>query len=118
MRKSVDWIQRHIFPGSLLPSLAAMQKSLWKSSTLGIQQMEDLAPSYCETLSRWRERFNRNSDQISKMGFSPRFIRKWNYYLAYCEAAFRTRNITVAQILFSRPNNRELDRPGIRVQEA
>ena len=61
--------------------------------------------SYAATLKMWREEFNRNHAKVVALGFDEPFIRKWNYYLSYCEAAFRMRNIAVAQVVLTRPNN-------------
>lgn len=107
-RKNVDWIQKHIFPGSLLPSVAVIQKAVNKTGTLCLHHFEDITPHYVKTLSEWRENFNRKTKDIYKLGFNDRFIRKWNYYWSYCEAAFKTRNISVAQAVYSRPNNPNL----------
>ena len=63
-----------------------------------------MGTDYAKTLLIWRENFNRNLDKVRALGFDDTFIRKWHYYLSYCEAAFRTRNITVAQAIYVRPN--------------
>lgn len=107
-RKNVDWIQKHIFPGSLLPSMQMIQQSLRQTGTLMLHDYEDMTPSYAQTLNIWRERFNHNIEAVRSLGFDDTFIRKWNYYKCYCEAAFRTRNISVVQAVFTRPNNRSL----------
>jgi len=104
-RKNVDFIQKHIFPGSLLPSLHAIQQAIYNSGILCVFDYEDIAMSYARTLKLWREAFNRNHDRVIAMGFDEAFIRKWNYYLSYCEAAFSMRNIAVAQVVLARPNN-------------
>ena len=104
-RKNIDWIQKHIFPGSLLPSFEIIQNSLRKTGTLGLFDYEDMTKHYVKTLEMWHENFNLRSDDILRLGFNPTFMRKWNYYWCYCIAAFRTRNIAVAQMVFSRPNN-------------
>ncbi len=104
-RKNMDWIQKHIFPGSLLPSLAVIQKTVNKTGSLNLYHLEDLGAHYARTLVIWREKFNHNLDGVRDLGFDEAFIRKWNYYLSYCEAAFSTRNISVAQAIFVRPNS-------------
>ncbi len=104
-RKNVDWIQKHIFPGSLLPSLHVIQKSLRRTGQLMLHDYEDMTPSYVRTLYLWRENFNRDLGAVRALGFDDEFIRKWNYYKSYCEAAFKTRNISVVQAVFTRPNN-------------
>jgi cyclopropane-fatty-acyl-phospholipid synthase len=60
---------------------------------------------YARTLRLWYDRFNANLDGVRQLGFSETFIRKWNYYLCYCEAAFAMRNINVMQMVYTRPNN-------------
>lgn len=104
-RKNVDFIQKHVFPGSLLPSLRAIQQAIHNSGILCVFDYEDISFSYVKTLRMWREEFNRNRVKVEAMGFDEKFIRKWNYYLSYCEAAFRMRNISVAQVVLARPNN-------------
>jgi len=104
-RKNVDFIQKHIFPGSLLPSLRVIQNAIHQGGILGVFDYEDITFSYVRTLRLWREEFNRNRSKVVALGFNESFIRKWNYYLSYCEAAFRMRNIAVAQVVLSRPNN-------------
>ena len=105
MRKSVDWIKKHIFPGGQLPSIKALLDSASATGDLYLQHLENFGLHYARTLNIWRERFNRQKDAVVALGFDSRFIRKWNYYLAYCEAAFETRNINVSQLVLSRPNN-------------
>jgi cyclopropane-fatty-acyl-phospholipid synthase len=105
LRRGVDWIQKHIFPGSLLPSIGAMNKAINNTGDLTLIDLKDLGQDYARTLATWRENFNRAKDQIEKIGFDDPFQRKWNYYLSYCEAAFAMRNINVMQLLYSRPNN-------------
>jgi cyclopropane-fatty-acyl-phospholipid synthase len=108
MRRGVDWIQKHIFPGSLLLSVGRVNEMLNRSGDLFLHDLEDLGVSYARTLQEWWTRFNEQSAEVRAQGFDERFIRKWNYYLQYCEAAFRQRNITVVQAIYTRPNNRHL----------
>ena len=105
MRKSVDWIKKHIFPGGQLPSIKALIDSANATGDLYLHHLENFGLHYAKTLQLWRDRFNRQKDAVMELGFDSRFMRKWNYYLAYCEAAFATRNINVAQMILSRPNN-------------
>lgn len=105
LRRGVDWIQKHIFPGSLLPSVGAMNKAINNTGDLTLIDLKDLGQHYARTLAAWRENFNRAKEQVEKIGFDDSFRRKWNYYLSYCEAAFAMRNINVMQLLYSRPNN-------------
>ncbi len=104
-RRNVDWIQKHVFPGSLLPSFAVLQRAVNRTGDLCLHDFEDMTQSYARTLRQWFDNFNGRLDEARSLGLSEAFIRKWNYYLCYCEAAFRMRNIAAAQIVFSRPNN-------------
>jgi cyclopropane-fatty-acyl-phospholipid synthase len=105
-RKNMDWIQKHIFPGSLLPSMSIIQKAITRTGGLNLYHFEDIGPHYAATLDMWHANFNKNLDSVRSLGFDEHFIRKWNYYLSYCQAAFNTRNISVAQAVYSRPNTR------------
>ncbi len=108
LKSRCDWIQKHIFPGSLLPSLEAMQIALRESSDLEIEEVVNIGPHYAPTLAEWRKRFNRNISKVLKLGFDQRFIRAWNYYLCYCESAFATRTLNVLHLTLTRPNNQLL----------
>jgi len=105
LRTGVDWIQKHIFPGSLLPSVAAINKSINSTSNMALVDLKDIGLHYAKTLQLWHEQFNKNLHDVKKLGFNDTFIRKWNYYLCYCEAAFTMRNIHVMQLVYARPNN-------------
>lgn len=105
LRKGVDWIQKHIFPGSLLPSVAAINGAINRTGDLTMVDLKDLGLHYAQTLKLWFDQFNANLSTIKALGFDDTFIRKWNYYFCYCEAAFATRNINVMQLVYSRPNN-------------
>jgi cyclopropane-fatty-acyl-phospholipid synthase len=103
-KDGVDFIQKHIFPGSLLPSTTAMTNAC-KKTELQIINFRDIGVHYAKTLRLWRERFFSNIDKVKELGFDDVFIRKWNYYLCYCEAAFIERNISDIQVTFTKPNN-------------
>lgn len=105
LRKGVDWIQKYIFPGSLLPSMGRIHQAINNTSDLTLIDLKDFGLDYARTLSLWQEQFNQNLTEVKKLGFNDTFIRKWNYYFSYCEAAFTMRNIHVMQMVFSRPNN-------------
>ncbi|RZL45849.1 MAG: class I SAM-dependent methyltransferase [Pedobacter sp.] len=107
LRKGVDWIQKHIFPGSLLPSVAVINKAINNTSDLTLVDLKDLGLDYARTLKLWYTEFNHKLNEVKALGFDERFIRKWNYYLNYCEAAFEMRNINVMQMVYTRPNNTE-----------
>lgn len=108
LKRSVDWIQRHIFPGSLLLSVGRINQVLFETSNLFLHDLEDLGNDYARTLAKWHHNFNAQGDQVRALGFDEGFIRSWNYYLKYCEAAFATRNISVVQAIYTRPNNKSL----------
>ena len=105
-KSSVDWIQTYIFPGSLLPSIGRMNQAINKVSDLHLVNARDIGPHYAKTLRIWRERFFNNIKEIKKLSFDDRFIRRWDYYLSYCEAAFISRNISDVQLTWLRPNNK------------
>lgn len=104
-RKGIDWMRKHIFPGGALPSIAAINRAINQTGDLHLHHLEEMGLHYARTLARWRENFNHQLDAVFAQGFDERFIRKWRYYLTYCEAAFRLRNITVVQAVYTRPNN-------------
>ena len=105
MKNSVDFIQKHIFPGSQLPSVHKLSDSFFKMGQFDIVNLYDFGSDYARTLDLWQVKFNERYDSIEKLGFDQRFKRKWNYYFSYCSAAFAMKNISVVQILFSKPNN-------------
>jgi cyclopropane-fatty-acyl-phospholipid synthase len=105
LRRGVDWIQKHIFPGSLLPSVAAINRAVNRTGDLSLVDLKDIGLHYAKTLHAWHERFNARLDEVRGLGFDEAFIRKWNYYLCYCEAAFAMRNIYVMQMVYTRANN-------------
>jgi cyclopropane-fatty-acyl-phospholipid synthase len=108
-RRGVDFIQKHIFPGSLLLSFNRVNDLLSRRGGFVLHDAEDLGPDYARTLREWRTRFEAKRDEVGALGFDGRFIRKWRYYLAYCEAAFAQRNISVVQAVYTRPNNLSLN---------
>jgi cyclopropane-fatty-acyl-phospholipid synthase len=109
LKKNVDWIQKHIFPGSLLLSVGRINEVLKKTGDLFMHDLEDLGADYARTLSTWYDNFNAVLDEVRPLGFDEPFIRSWNYYLKYCEAAFASRNISVVQAIYTRPNNTTLN---------
>ena len=104
-RHGVDFIQKHIFPGSLLLSLNRVNDHLARAGGFVLHGVEDMGHDYALTLRAWHENFRRQLDAVRTLGFDDRFIRKWSYYLGYCEAAFALRNISVVQTLHTRANN-------------
>lgn len=104
-RRGVDYIQKHIFPGSLLLSLNRVNDLLARNGGFVLHAMDDLGHDYVQTLRAWSTNFRANLERVRALGFDDRFVRKWNYYLGYCEAAFAMRNISVVQTLHTRANN-------------
>ncbi len=99
--KSTDFIQQYIFPGGLLPSPSAFREAAAKVGLKVINEL-DFGLDYAETLRRWRERFLAADGAVRKLGFDTRFMRIWEFYLGYCEAAFATRNTSVMQFTLQR----------------
>jgi cyclopropane-fatty-acyl-phospholipid synthase len=105
-RRSVDFIQRHIFPGSTIPSVTAILDSTTRATDLRLVHLEDIGPHYATTLRRWRESLLANLDAVRALGYPERFIRMWEFYLCYCEGGFEERALGDVQMLFARPGNR------------
>lgn len=108
VRRGVDWTQKHIFPGSLIPSIGALTDAARSSSRFQLFSLHDMGTEYARTLKEWRDRFNGNFPKLSRLGFDERFGRAWNYYFSYCEAAFAERHISVVQMVYTRPNNTDI----------
>jgi cyclopropane-fatty-acyl-phospholipid synthase len=111
LRRGTDFIQRHIFPGSLLNSIGRVNTALNRTGDLFLHDLDDMGPYYARTLHVWRDNFRRVLESVRAQGFDETFIRKWDYYLAYCEAAFATRHISVVQAVYTRADNETLDLP-------
>ncbi len=108
--KSTDFIQKYIFPGGHLPSVGKVLEVTSRHTRLNLLHMEEFAEDYAKTLRLWDENFSAKLSEVKKLGFDEYFIRMWKMYLSYCEAAFVTRNIGLVQMVFSRDQNRELNR--------
>ena len=105
-RKSVDFIQRYIFPGSCIPSVTAMNDSITRASDLKLAHLEDIGPHYATTLRTWRENFFRNIEAVRALGYPEDFIRMWEFYLCYCEGGFAERALGDVHMLLAKPGNR------------
>lgn len=101
-RRHDDWIRRYIFPGSLLPSVEALQKAMTKASSLRLSALDEIGPHYATTLQAWRTRFLSRLVDVRRLGYDEHFVRTWDFYLAYCEAAFRARSLRDVQLVLSR----------------
>lgn len=104
--RSVDFIQRYIFPGGCLPSVSSMLGAVGRTTDLRLVHVEDMAPHYAETLRRWNRRFHERLNDVRRLGYDDRFIRLWRFYLCYCEALFDERHIGVVQLQFDKPDCR------------
>jgi len=105
-RRSVDFIKRYIFPGSCIPSVAALTESIARAGDLRVFDMEDIGPHYATTLAHWRQNFRASLPRIRALGYDEHFIRMWEYYLCYCEGGFTERAIGDVQMLLVKPGNR------------
>jgi len=101
-RNSVDFIQKYIFPGGMLPSMPVLKEQIEKQG-LNVLKSIEFGESYSQTCRRWHETFNDKWDQVSDMGFDDRFRRMWNFYLTSCASTFRFKNCDVTQITIERP---------------
>ncbi len=102
-KNGVDFIQKYIFPGGMLPSPTILRQQIDQAG-LNVVRSKEFGKSYDLTLRRWFDTFNDKWDQISEMGFDERFRRMWNYYLTACGAAFDTGNCDVTQITIAKPS--------------
>jgi cyclopropane-fatty-acyl-phospholipid synthase len=105
-RSTVDFIKRHIFPGSCLPSLQEMNRCTAKVTDLTITHVEDIGLHYATTLQHWRDAFHQNADAIRALGYDERFMRMWHFYLCYCEAGFLERRISDVHLVAHKPQAR------------
>jgi cyclopropane-fatty-acyl-phospholipid synthase len=102
-KRSIDYIQRYIFPGGCLPSVAALGDAVARTTDMRIFHLEDIGPHYATTLRLWRERFFNNIERVKQLGYPEQFIRMWHYYLCYCEGGFRQQAIGTVQLLLTKP---------------
>ncbi|MEQ1884766.1 MAG: cyclopropane-fatty-acyl-phospholipid synthase family protein [Bryobacteraceae bacterium] len=104
-KRQSDWIQRRIFPGAQLASIREILNSLLRSTRLSVYNLEDIGLHYAYTLAEWRRRFQDSLAEVRKLGFDDSFCRMWDYYLAYCEGAFRERHISDIQLMLTKNAN-------------
>ena len=110
-RRGCDWIQKHIFPGALLPSLTALSNAMTGNSRLVTESVENIGIHYSRTLREWRRTLLSKPEAVKALGFNDEFLRTWEYYFCYCEAAFGTRTLGDLQLVLTRPNNARLPVP-------
>jgi len=101
-RRQSDWIKKHIFPGAELASVVEIQRSMARATRMNVFHLEDIGMHYALTLNEWRRRFLNCLSEVRQLGFDERFIRMWDYYLAYCEGAFREGYIGDVQLVLSK----------------
>ena len=105
--RSVDFIQRYVFPGSNIPSIARMSAALRDSTDMKLFHLEDMTEDYADTLRMWNDNFSAKLDEVKALGFPDEFIRMWEFYLCYCEGGFREHVIGSVQMTFTKPNARK-----------
>ncbi|MBS0387260.1 MAG: class I SAM-dependent methyltransferase [Proteobacteria bacterium] len=104
--RTVNFIQRYVFPGSFIPSVSAIADSLRRVTDLKIFHLEDIGPHYARTLATWRRNFFEQIAAVRKLGFNEQFIRLWEFYLCSCEGGFAERALGDVQMLLTKPGCR------------
>ncbi|QIR15330.1 SAM-dependent methyltransferase [Shewanella aestuarii] len=105
-RKSVDFIQRYIFPGGCLPSVSEMARHIANKTDMVIWSLDDIGLDYAKTLQHWHQNFDAAKEQISQLGYGEDFIRMWKFYLSYCEGGFLERTTSTVHLTAVRPKYR------------
>ncbi len=100
--RSVDFIQKYIFPGGFLPSVGAINQATTRYSNLVLRDLKDIGLDYATTLAHWRLRFEAAAERIHQLGYDERFMRMWRYYLCYCEGGFLARSISTVHMTYQR----------------
>ena len=104
-RKSVDFIQRYIFPGGCLPSVSVMANKVAQNTDMVITSLHDIGLDYAKTLRHWYERFDDANSDLKQMGYGDDFIRLWQFYLCYCEGGFLERKISTVHLVAAKPQH-------------
>lgn len=105
-KRSVDFIQRYVFPGSCLPSVGVMSASIARATDMRVFDLEEIGPHYARTLHEWRRNMFANLPAVRALGYDDAFIRMWEFYFCYCEGGFEERVIGDVQMLLVKPGNR------------
>ena len=100
-KRGVDFIQKYIFPGGMLPSPVVLRQEIEKAG-LTVARSIEFGESYSQTLRRWHDTFNDRWDDVAALGFDERFKRMWNFYLTSCAGTFHSGNCDVTQITVTR----------------
>jgi len=101
--RSVDFIQRYIFPGGALPSVSSMLETISRDTDMNLHHMEDFGLHYARTLRLWHDNLRRTRHSLEALGYDQAFFRLWEFYLCYCEGGFLERSIGTAQLLLAKP---------------
>ncbi|WDY55983.1 SAM-dependent methyltransferase [Pseudomonas sp. PSKL.D1] len=110
-QRSVDFIQRYIFPGGALPSLSVLLDTASRQTELNLVHMEDFGAGYARTLRHWRDNLRQSRATLLELGYDDTFQRLWEFYLCYCQGGFEERTIGVAQLLWAAPKARRAPLP-------
>lgn len=105
-KRSVDFIQRYIFPGGALPSVSGMLESVNRDTDMNLHHMEDFGLHYARTLRLWHDNLRRTRPSLEALGYDQNFFRLWEFYLCYCEGGFLERSIGTAHLLLAKPGAR------------
>lgn len=106
-KRSVDFIQRFIFPGSCIPSVTALCRAMAQGSDFSLLHLQDIGSHYPPTLRGWRDNLRKNVEHVGRLGFRAEFLRLWEFYLSYCEGGFLERSISTAHLLFAKSGWRQ-----------
>ena len=105
VRNTEDFVKRHIFPGSCIPSVEAILASTKRTGDFWLTQLDEFPQHYAETLHRWRDQLFEQADTARDRGYDDALLRLWEFYLAYCEAAFAERYVSLVQLVLDRPRS-------------
>lgn len=105
VRNSEDFVKRHIFPGSCIPSVEAILSSTARTGDFWLTRLDEFPQHYAETLHRWAAQLAAHEDVARERGYDDALLRLWHFYLAYCEAAFAERYVSLVQVVFERPRS-------------
>ena len=103
-KNGTDFVREYIFPGGCLPSIEAITRSLRRTTSLTVVDVEDIGRHYAETLRRWDANVVTRADEVTALGLDTRFQRLWHFYLCYCEGAFLERHISDIQMVMAMPD--------------
>ena len=112
--RGTDFVRSFVFPGGTLPSVLTLGAAAAGASDLRLIDLDDMTPHYVQTLAAWRSRFLERLDDARSLGYPERFLRLWEFYLSYCEAAFAERRTQTVQMMFAGPEHRGEGREGTR----